>query len=158
MMGRGTRQTDGYASANGSYPARFQKTQVGSFIRIPSSEAFSPSALTLQALIYPTAPELGEQVIASHWCPAKKQGYALLIQDLRLTFEVTGSDGTSHTLASDRPLVAGRWYLVAVSIDPDEGEVTLYQLIKEKGLELEQQNSIVSIILAYRFLSWTPNS
>ena len=57
-------------------------------------------------------------------------------------FEV--SDGISHTLASDRPLVAGRWYLVAVSIDPDEGELTLYQLIKEKGLELEKQNSIVS--------------
>ena len=142
--GPGLKQTPVNASANGSYPARFQKTQVGSFIRIPSSEAFSPSALTLQALIYPTAPELGEQVIASHWCPAKKQGYALLIQDLRLTFKVTGSDGISHTLASDRPLVAGRWYLVAVSIDPDGGGLTLYQLIKEKGLELEKQNSIVS--------------
>ena len=77
--GPGLKQTPVNASANGSYPARFQKTQVGSFIRIPSSEAFSPSALTLQALIYPTAPELGEQVIASHWCPAKKQGYALLL-------------------------------------------------------------------------------
>ena len=44
--GPGLKQTPVTASANGSYPARFQKTQVASFIRIPSSEAFSPSAFT----------------------------------------------------------------------------------------------------------------
>ena len=142
--GPGLRQTPVNASVNGSYPARFQKTQVGSFARIPSSKAFSPRAFTLQAMIYPTAPHLGEQVIASHWCPAKKQGYALLIQDLTLTFKVSGSDGVLHTLTSDRPLVASRWYLVAVSIDPDEKQLTLYQLIREKGFELEKQNSVVS--------------
>ena len=142
--GPGLRQTPVNASVNGSYPARFQKTQVGSFARIPSSEAFSPRAFTLQAMIYPTAPHLGEQVIVSHWCPAKKQGYALLIQDLTLTFKVSGSDGVLHTLTSDRPLVASRWYLVAVSIDPDEKQLTLYQLIREKGFELEKQNSVVS--------------
>ena len=142
--GPGLRQTPVNASVNGSYPARFQKTQVGSFARIPSSEAFSPRAFTLQAMIYPTAPHLGEQVIVSHWCPTKKQGYALLIQDLTLTFKVSGSDGVLHTLTSDRPLVASRWYLVAVSIDPDEKQLTLYQLIREKGFELEKQNSVVS--------------
>ena len=46
--------------------------------------------------------------------------------------------------------VAGRWYLVVVSIDPDEEEVTLYQQIKEKGLELENRTDRF-IILAVAF-------
>jgi N,N-dimethylformamidase len=142
--GPGLKQTPVNASANGSYPARFQKTQVGSFVRTASSAAFSPRTFTLQAMIYPTAPHLGDQVIASHWCPLKKQGYALLIQDLGLVFKVSGADGVLHTLGSDRPLIADRWYLAAVSFDPARQQLTLYQLIREKGLELENQSSIVS--------------
>ena len=142
--GPGLKQTPIDASANGSYPARFQKTQVGSFVRTASSTAFSPRAFTLQAMIYPTGPHLGDQVIASHWCPVKKQGYALLIQDLGLAFRVSGADGVLHTLTSGLPLISSRWYLVAVSIDPDKGQLKLYQLIREKGLELENQSSVVS--------------
>ncbi|MEC9079435.1 MAG: N,N-dimethylformamidase beta subunit family domain-containing protein, partial [Pseudomonadota bacterium] len=142
--GPGLKQTPVNTSANGSYPARFQKTQVGSFARIPSSEMFSPRAFTLQAMIYPTAPHLGGQVIASHWCPVRKQGYALLVENLELAFKVSGADGVLHTLTSDLPLIASRWYLVAVSIDPDKEQLTLYQLIREKGLELENQSSVVS--------------
>ena len=142
--GPGLKQTPIDASANGSYPARFQKTQVGSFVRTASSAVFAPKAFTLQAMIYPTGPHLGDQVIASHWCPVKKQGYALLIQDLGLAFRVSGADGVLHTLTSGLPLISSRWYLVAVSIDPDKGQLKLYQLIREKGLELENQSSVVS--------------
>jgi len=142
--GPGLKQTPVKALANGAYPSRFQKTQVGSFVRTASSTAFSPKALTLQAMIYPTAPHLGDQVIASHWCPVKKEGYALLIQDLGLAFKVSGADGVLHTLASDRPLIASRWYLAAVSYDPARQQLTLYQLIREKGLELEDQSTVVS--------------
>ncbi|HCK76749.1 MAG TPA: N,N-dimethylformamidase [Gammaproteobacteria bacterium] len=145
--GPGLKQTIVEANVNGSYPARFQETQVGSFARIDANASFSSNSYTAQALIWPTCPKIGDQVILSHWCATSQRGYALMIQDEKLAVKVGGDDGEVHTIVSDTPLIPQRWYLVAVTFDLDSSLLTLYQIIKESGPELDKRTSIVSASL-----------
>ena len=77
--GPGLKQTVIDTTANGSYPARFQKTQVGSFVKLKNSTPFTLGSFTLQAMIWPTLPGEGAQAILGRWCEFSQRGFVLMI-------------------------------------------------------------------------------
>ena len=77
--GPGLKQTVVDSPINGIYRARFQKTQVGSFIRVHDSAPINLSSFTLQAMIWPTMPGEGRQAILGRWCEFSQCGFVLMI-------------------------------------------------------------------------------
>lgn len=91
----------------------------------PDGRLALTGAMTLVALVYPTTPAKGRQVIMGKFALDETAGYALGIDPQgRLSFWV--ADGTeTDEIVSEVPLVHHTWYLVAASIDRS-GEATLH--------------------------------
>ena len=131
--GPGLKQTVVDTNVNRSYPARFQKTQVGSFARIDECKSFALTSFTLQAMIWPTMPGEGRQAILGRWCEATQSGYALLIDDNgRLAVQIGDGSGKVQTLSSTTALVPGRWCLAGATLDAESTELHLYQLPQDR--------------------------
>ena len=61
---------------SGRYPARFQRTQFGSYVEIADRGALHPRAgLTVHAFVWPTTPTRGRQGIVSRWADDVKAGW-----------------------------------------------------------------------------------
>ena len=127
--GPGLKQTLVETAVNGRYPARFQKTQVGSFARVEDSQAFALESFTVQAMIWPTMPNEGRQAIAGCWCEASQSGYGLMIdKNGALAIRIGDGGGDGQTLSSNLALWPHRWCLAGASLDAESGELCLYQL------------------------------
>jgi N,N-dimethylformamidase len=126
--GPGVKQTVIEADANGDYPARFQPTQVGSFVRFPSDRPFALGSFTLQAMIWPTLPGKGRQAILGAFRAPDRAGYALVIdRGGALALEVGDGAGESRTVSTGRALTPRRWYSVAATYDAASGAITVRQ-------------------------------
>ena len=79
--GPGLKQRAVDADVNGRYPARHQSTQVGSFVRLPGATNLVSESFTLQAMIWPTLPGDGVQVIMGAWRDGESRGYALVLDE-----------------------------------------------------------------------------
>ncbi len=113
---------------SGSYPARFQRTQFGSYVEIADRGALHPRAgLTVHAFVWPTTPTRGRQGIVSRWADDVKAGWALAIEDGVLVFSVGDGSGTVSSVVSDRPLFQEVWYSVTASYDPGDASLALRQ-------------------------------
>ena len=127
--GPGLKQTVIDTQVNGAYPARFQKTQVGSFARVTDSQPFALTSFTVQAMVWPTTPSDGRQAIAGSWCEATQSGYGLMIDENgALAIRIGDGNGNLQTLSSDLTLWPRRWCLAAATLDAESGELKLYQL------------------------------
>ena len=124
--GPGLKETPLDAVVNGHYPARFQKTQVGSFVTVSNTGHLAPESFTLQAMIWPTLPQEGEQTIMGSWDSGHRRGYALGIVDGRLT-PVIGDGNRSETLRCPAGMHERHWYFVAGTFDSTKGEAALIQ-------------------------------
>ena len=125
--GPGLKETPVEARVNGDYPARFQKTQVGSFVSVDHPRKLTPESFTLQAMVWPTL--IGkeeEQTIMGSWHAGHRRGYALGVIDGRLTLTI-GDGNRIETLVSSAGMHERHWYFVAATFDSATGEATLIQ-------------------------------
>ena len=112
----------------GTYPGRAQHIEAGSYVRIEDAAGtlVAPESLSLRALIWPTLPARGDQVIMGRWRADLSAGYALLLDDAgRLAFRVGDGDGNVAEVATERPLEERVWYTVEASSDSDAGVLSV---------------------------------
>lgn len=112
---------------NGSHPGRFQPIAIGSYTRIEDAPALRlNSSFTLQTWIQPMLPARDrEQGIIAKWDATSGRGFGLgLDPDGRLTGWMGNGTLTSR-VTSEAPLIAGRWYAVALRYDAANGELLL---------------------------------
>jgi N,N-dimethylformamidase len=118
------------ASTGGdAYPARQQPIHAGSHVvvedereRLALTDGFS-----LVALIWPTTPASHTQGVLARWSAERRVGYALAIQDGRLTLWLGDSNGQVSRVSADRPLLGSVWYAVGATYDPERGQASVYQ-------------------------------
>lgn len=117
------------ASFAGSYPARFQRTQFGSYVEVAGPDvAFQPNgAFSLHAFIWPTTPDRGRQGLVSRWNDERKCGWYLSIEDGSLVFTIGDGSGKTSRVVSDRPLFQEIWYSVVAVFDPAENVLRIHQ-------------------------------
>ena len=124
--GPGLKETVVKADVNGSYPARYQWTQVGSFVAVNAEAPFALQSFTLQCFIWPTLLEKPEQALMGAWNAADKAGYGLVIENGQAALRI-GDGKTVETLASGATMDERRWYFVAASFDAATGKAYLVQ-------------------------------
>ncbi|WP_213571145.1 LamG domain-containing protein [Rhodococcus sp. USK13] len=111
---------------SGEYPARFQPTDAGSYILVDDGGPLATEgALTLHAFIYPTTPQKHDQIVLGRYVKGTNAGYALSINDGRLSFLIGDGDSTT-VFEADQLFHPSCWYSVAVTLDPAAQRYTLY--------------------------------
>jgi N,N-dimethylformamidase len=113
----------------GEYPARTQLVYPGSYAFVPDNEVFAPAdGFTIQAMVWPTLLQAGEQGIVTKWSAAEQAGYGLFIDENGcLELRLGAGDGGAVRISSGEPLVERCWYLVAASFDATTGHVRVHQ-------------------------------
>ena len=100
-------------AVGGTYPARFQPTQFGSYVAISDGGALHPTGgLAVHLFIWATTPTRGRQGVVSRWADDVNAGWALTIEDGGLKFSVGDGSGRVGSVVSDRPLFKEVWYSV----------------------------------------------
>jgi len=125
----------------GDYPGRTQIMPAGSYIAVSNGAEFSGlTSFTVQAWVFPTTPDKGEQGLVAHWDDDAHSGFALVIGDHGAA-ELRLGDGSGQVtaIATDRPLAPRRWHLVAGGYDAATGTAFLVQ--RFKGSPFEQDRS-----------------
>jgi N,N-dimethylformamidase len=125
--GPGFRETVIPSPIDGTYPARFQDIFPGSYAVIPDAPALeTPAGLTFTAMIWPTRPGEGRQVLAER--RSADGGFTVSI-DAKGALALTLDDGRGKLaeLSTGRPLGTRQWYFVAASYDAAKGEAVLIQ-------------------------------
>ncbi len=117
------------APFSGQYPGRLQSTDFGSYAIIPNSaELETLESFTIQAWIWPTTPDKGEQAIVSYWQEEGAQGFALIIDNSgALAMRVGTGGGKVAEISSNRPLATRRWHLVSGTYDAITGQLGVAQ-------------------------------
>ena len=126
--GPGLKQSVVDAAANGRYPARFQRTQVGSFVRLAAEDKLEVGSFTLQAMIWPTTPTAKCQAILGAWNETEQAGYVMFIDEQgALAAKVGDGQGHVETVSTATPLVARHWYQASATFDFTSGEMRVTQ-------------------------------
>ena len=116
------------ADVNGRYDVRKQFVDIGNaaVVADPDGRLDLSGSLSMVALVFPTTPLKGRQVILGKFSLHETAGYALGIDAQgRLAFWV-GDGKETDEIVSSIPLVHHTWYLVGVSYDAKSGEATLF--------------------------------
>lgn len=115
-------------AASGSYPGRRQTIESGSYAVVSSQPVLDELAsFSVQAMIWPTTPGNGTQVVVSKWQDHRKSGFALVIRDGALAVQLGDGRGNVEVVSTRKTLLSHEWYFVAASYDADSRLVTLYQ-------------------------------
>jgi N,N-dimethylformamidase len=115
------------AVVNGTYPGRRQTITSGSYAVVPASFVFAAlTDFSFRAYICPTTPHKGGQVIASLWDESRQAGFYLGLDGTNGLTAAIG-DREVETVALGKPLLAGRWYAVAMSFEAATGLLRLAQ-------------------------------
>lgn len=111
------------------YDGREQRIHCGSFAWVGGSRHIARlRSMTLQAIVWPTQPGGRAQTVMCLWNPRTQHGVRLDINARGELEAVLAGAGGTATLASGKPLLAREWYSVALSIDAQQGTVTLRQI------------------------------
>jgi len=113
-----------------TYKGRKQTIETGSYVTISSSPLLENlESFSFQAMIWPTTPEKGRQVIMAKFRDRDKSGVALVIaeRDGSIGLVLGDGHGNGETLTTGKPLLAREWYFVGVSYDAKTHEVAIYQ-------------------------------
>jgi N,N-dimethylformamidase len=135
---------------DGEWAVRRQYVQKGNFLHVsdPANVLRLQSTFTLYALIFPTLPKAGRQVVLGRWSIDRTAGYGLGINsEGRLEFW-TGDGTRSDRIAADLPLLPGVWYFVAASYEPATAHAAIHQIPV-----LNRYNSLLSKIVPYEYES-----
>ena len=114
---------------SGKYKARKQVLAAGSYAIVPARPLLDRlSSFTVQAMIWPTTPEKGEQVVISKWSERSQSGFQLMIGARGATALKLG-DGTGKTdvIAVSAPMLRRAWTFIGASFDAKTGRVSVYQ-------------------------------
>ena len=110
----------------GTYSGMDQPLELGSYLVVPHAGVLEagPLGFAIQAWIFPTAPERGNQGILTKWCGARRLGYGLFLEEegcvsLRIDGEVFRC---AQTL---RPF---EWAFVSASWNSQTGAVAVRQV------------------------------
>ncbi|WP_075022716.1 LamG domain-containing protein [Actinomadura madurae] len=111
---------------NGTYPARFQPTDPGSYVVVHDQGKLAlDGPFTLHAFVCPTTPENDDQIVFGRYVKESNTGYALGIRHGRPCLLI--GDGTKTTVVETRsPLHRSCWYSIAVGYDPADQRATVY--------------------------------
>lgn len=117
------------SSANGKYVGKKQEIHIGSYIQFEDNELFNQiKSFSLQAMIYPTTPNKGNQAILTKWSSKDNSGYGLFIDDNgAISIWIGNEDGTVEKVSTNTPLIKGAWYFVGGAFDADTKTVTVFQ-------------------------------
>ena len=112
---------------NGRHPGRRQPIAIGSYTRIENAPALQVAgSFTLQTWIYPTVPARGRpQGIVVKWDAAAGCGYGLGLDADGALIGWIGSGGTRVAVTAQAPVIAARWYAVALRFDAASGDLHL---------------------------------
>jgi N,N-dimethylformamidase len=109
------------AGVNGDYPARFQPTDPGSYVRVEDGGRLAlQGPFTLHAFVMPTTPAKAGQGILGRYAADTSTGYALVLEEGGLALRVDG-----ETVSTGAPFYPWCWYSVAAVFD-GSARVTLY--------------------------------
>jgi N,N-dimethylformamidase len=128
--GPGFKATKVSTSLPSTFPGRLQSTRAGSYIVVPPSAELDVTALTLEAIIYPTLPGRGDlQGIITWWDP--NTGGIAVVLDPRGRLQLWVGPANDRTvLTAPRALVTAQWYRVIASYDPLRSSAVLgYRLL-----------------------------
>ncbi|WP_345420889.1 N,N-dimethylformamidase beta subunit family domain-containing protein [Pseudonocardia xishanensis] len=109
-----------------------QRTQVGGYVEVPDPDAALAGVqggFTLHAFIWSTTPQKRQSVL-SRWDESARAGWALTIDDGFLTLTVSGPDGQSASVRSDRRLFPEVFYSVVAGLDTATGELFVEQRVR----------------------------
>lgn len=121
------RPTDGVRR---TLPGRPQRILAGSFGLVEGLPAWAADrSLAFQAYVWPTTPQLGRrQALVARVDARSAQGFVLGIDEAgHAMFERRLPDAVQR-VASQRPLIARRWYFVAGTYDAASGTLSVYQV------------------------------
>jgi N,N-dimethylformamidase len=125
--GPGVKEARVETPIDGTYPGRAQVIESGSYAQVPHSTRLGlGERFTIQAMIWPTTPGKGEQIIAAKWRDGA--GVALTIgPDGALTVMLGDGSGRAEIVSTGKPLLAREWYFVAASFDGGARRLAMYQ-------------------------------
>ncbi|MGW3469480.1 N,N-dimethylformamidase beta subunit family domain-containing protein [Saccharopolyspora sp. NPDC000995] len=126
--------------------ARNQTIHAGSFGVVAANSIVElPDSFSVQAFIWPTTPDKGDQTIIGRFHSGTRRGYRLGIDEAgALAFTVGSTDGAPIIVSTGVPLLARQWYLVGASYDAETRELSLHQLAVSPALP-EQHTSSVTV-------------
>lgn len=115
-------------AVSGEYPGREQVIHTGSHVIVPDAPPLRlRDSFSLQAWIYPTTPQKGEQGILSKWSSADG-GYGLVLDEGGvLALWASDSEGHRQQVRSAIPLRDAEWYFVAATFDAQSATIRVYQ-------------------------------
>ena len=126
--GPGKKVTPVPAAFEGEYPARFQKTHAGSYVRIDDAAPFRLASFTLQAVVQPTLPGDRAQAIMGNWDDAAGAGYAMILDGRGAVALLLGDgNGGRIQISTGVPVLKHNWSFVTASFDADSGRVAVVQ-------------------------------
>ncbi len=129
-QGPGVKEKVVKTPVNKTYKGRKQAIEAGSYVVIPSTPLLeSLGSFSLQAMIWPTTPGKGRQVIMAKFRDRDKSGMALVIseRDGSIALVLGDGHGNEDLIATGKPLLAREWYFVGASYDAETREVAIYQ-------------------------------
>lgn len=117
-------------AVSGSHSGRRQSIHPGSYATVPDSPLLRElCSFTIQMWIWPTTPGNSEpQGLLTRWSDSELRGFGLFLEgDKGISLWLTGADGKTLSIGTQRPLDARVWYFVAACYDSDNRSVTLHQ-------------------------------
>ena len=112
-----------------SFPGRHQEIYADSCIIIETKPALEQIAdLTVQAFIFPTIPDSGEQSLITKWCASEQKGFALFINESGCTsLKIGDGNGATQDVSGDAQLSPHEWYFVAGNYNSKTGDLAIFQ-------------------------------
>jgi N,N-dimethylformamidase len=117
------------SAIDGTYRGRPQAINAGSYVLVPAAPPLAALAgFTVQAMIWPTTPDRGEQVLLSCWSAARQAGFELLIDEGgAAALRLGDGAGRVELVSTGERLLERAWCFVHASFDPATGRATVHQ-------------------------------
>ena len=127
--GPGYKETLVKTAVSGAYKGRKQAIRPGSYAIVPAGPRMDGlSSFSVQAMIWPTTPQKGEQVLVGKWLDRDKRGFELIIDsEGAVALRLGGGMGVSETVSTGKPLLEREWAFVGASFDSRTGRAAVYQ-------------------------------
>ena len=105
-----------------TFPARSQKIDLGSFVRVDDEGGLllAAGSFSVHAFIYPTTPERPDQVVLGRWSE-EGGGQALALGPDGVELWV-GDGKTKERVVTGTPLYGSCWYSIGATFNADSGE------------------------------------
>jgi N,N-dimethylformamidase len=119
---------------NGRHKGRPQYIQSGSFVEVGNNLQLEKLvSFSVDAFIWPTTPDKGEQGIITKWSSETSCGFALMIDDCgSIALRLGARPDAIETIAVGCALRSRRWYRVGASVDAATGIVVVFQTAVER--------------------------